>query len=161
MGLAPWGALGGGRFKSDEQRKSSEGRQTDYSEIDIKTSQALEVVAKRRGTVITSIALAYVMHKTPYVFPIVAGRKVDHLKGNIEALTIRLSQEEMAEIDKAVSFELGFPHSFLHPNGVPEAPGEVWLLNMAATYDYVKDAQVRKHWAMSAGNRREANQPRE
>ncbi|KAM4060383.1 aldo/keto reductase family protein [Hirsutella rhossiliensis] len=141
MGLAPWGALGGGKFKSEEQRKSSEGRQTDYAEVDIKASQALEAVAKRKNTAITSIALAYVMHKAPHVFPIVGGRKIDHLKGNIEALTIQLSQEEIKDIDNAVPFELGFPHSFLWPKGVPESSGDIWLLNTAATYDYVKDTQ--------------------
>lgn len=31
--------------------------------------------------------LAYVMHKTPNVFPIVGGRRIEHLKGNIEALS--------------------------------------------------------------------------
>lgn len=142
MGLAPWGALGGGKFKSAEQRKSSEGRQAKASEVDIKASQALEALAKRKNTAITSIALAYVMHKAPHVFPIVGGRKVDHLKGNIEALTIHLSQEEISEIDNAVPFELGFPHSFLWGQGVPESAGEVWLLNTAATFDYVKDVQV-------------------
>ncbi|EQL02684.1 Aldo/keto reductase [Ophiocordyceps sinensis CO18] len=76
MGIAPWGALGGGKFKSEEQRKSSEGRQEDYSEVDIKTSQVLEALAKRKKTAITSIALAYVMHKAPHVFPIVGGRKI-------------------------------------------------------------------------------------
>ena len=29
MGLCPWGALGGGKFKTDEQRKSQEGRKSD------------------------------------------------------------------------------------------------------------------------------------
>lgn len=30
------------------------------------------------------VALAYVMQKTPYVFPVIGGRKVEHLKANIE-----------------------------------------------------------------------------
>ncbi|CRK14514.1 hypothetical protein BN1723_017395, partial [Verticillium longisporum] len=44
MGLAPWGALGGGTFKTEEQRKSQEGRKTEASEAQIKTSQALEKI---------------------------------------------------------------------------------------------------------------------
>lgn len=142
MGICPWGALGGGKFKSEEQRQAAEGRQTDYPDIDIKASQALEAIAKRKNTAITSIALAYVMHKTPYVFPIVGGRKVEHLKGNIEALTIQLSDEEIKEIESAVPFDLGFPHNFLWAGGVPDTSQKVWLLNTAATFDYVKDNQV-------------------
>lgn len=115
MGIAPWGALGGGAFKTEEQRKSTEGRASGpANEAQIKTSKVLESIAKEKGTLITSVALAYVMHKTPYVFPIVGGRKVDHLKGNIEALKLRLSKEDMDAIDGAVPFDLGFPHSFLY-----------------------------------------------
>ncbi|KYK59208.1 aldo/keto reductase [Drechmeria coniospora] len=140
MGICPWGALGGGKFKTEQQRQSKEGRQTDYAETDIKASAALEAIARRKNTAITSIALAYVMHKTPYVFPIVGGRKIDHLRGNIEALTIRLSDEEIKEIEDAVPFDLGFPHNFLWIGGnVPESPQDIWLLNSAATYDYVKE----------------------
>lgn len=49
------------------------------------------------------------MHKTPYVFPIVGGRKVDHLKGNIEALELELTDEEVEEINAAGNFQVGFP----------------------------------------------------
>ena len=49
------------------------------------------------------------MHKTPYVFPIVGGRKVSHLKGNIEALGLELTREEMVEIERSAPFDRGFP----------------------------------------------------
>lgn len=140
MGLAPWGALGGGAFKTEEQRKKQEGRKVQASEEQIKISRVLEGIAKRKSTEITSIALAYVMHKTPYVFPIVGGRTVDHLKGNIAALKITLSKEDIKEIDEAVPFDMGFPHVFLHqPDST--SPQDVWLLKMAATFDYVEDKQ--------------------
>lgn len=139
MGIAPWGALGGGSFKTEEQRKNQEGRKVQPSEQDIKISKVLESIADRKKTAITSIALAYVMHKTTHVFPIVGGRTIDHLKGNIEALKVRLSKEDIKEIDGAVPFELGFPHSFLYmgvedPQSVPQ---DVWLLRMGGTYDYL------------------------
>ncbi|KAJ9148923.1 Norsolorinic acid reductase [Pleurostoma richardsiae] len=137
MALAPWGALGGGKFKTEEQRKAGDGRKVQATEAEIKVSKVLESIAKKKGTVITSIALAYVMHKAPYVFPIVGGRTVDHLKSNIEALTLSLSDEEVDEIDNAVPFELGFPNSFFYLDGKPKHPSEVWLLNMAGTFDYV------------------------
>lgn len=76
-------------------------------------SEVLEKIAKSKGTLITSVALAYVMHKAPYVFPIVGGRKVDHLKGNIEALGLQLSQKDMEEIEQAYDFDVGFPHNLL------------------------------------------------
>lgn len=114
MALAPWGALGGGGFKTEEEYAKSEGRNMrPQSENQKKVTVALDKLAKKKGTLVTSIALAYVMHKAPYVFPIVGGRKVDHLKGNIEALSIELSKEDIAEIEGAVQFDVGFPSSML------------------------------------------------
>lgn len=71
MGLAPWGSLGGGKFKTEEQWKATDGRKVQATEDDIKVSKVLEKVARRKNTIITSVALAYVMHKAPFVFPIV------------------------------------------------------------------------------------------
>jgi aryl-alcohol dehydrogenase-like predicted oxidoreductase len=141
MGLCPWGALGGGKFKSDEQRQQSGGRNVEASEEDIKVSKALEAVAKRKNTVITSVAQAYVMHKTPYVFPIIGGRTIDHLKANVEALTLSLSEEDIKEIESAIPFDIGFPNNFLWGGPNPEHPGKVWLLNLAGTFDYVPQAK--------------------
>ena len=53
------------------------------------------------------------MHKYPYVFPIVGGRKLEHLKGNIEALRIELTDEEVYEIENAAPFDSGFPMNML------------------------------------------------
>jgi aryl-alcohol dehydrogenase-like predicted oxidoreductase len=141
MGIAPWGALGGGKFKSEEQRKSTAGRKVQISDHDIKVSEALEKVAKRKNTIITSIAQAYVMHKTPYVFPIIGGRTVEHLKGNIEALKLSLSAEDIAEIESAYPFEIGFPHSMIWGEKVPENDSQVWLLGMGGTIDYVPESK--------------------
>lgn len=136
MGFAPWGALGGGTFKSEEQRKADEGRKPmgGITDADIKVSKVLEGIAKKKNTLITSVALAYVMHKTPYVFPIVGGRKVEHLQGNIDALALKLSKEDMDEIEGAVPFDIGFPMNFLG-NGNPR---DTFLLKMAGHFDYVE-----------------------
>ena len=59
------------------------------------------------------VAIAYVLHKTPYVFPIVGGRKVEHLKQNIQALDISLSPEQIRRIDGAKPFDVGFPNNII------------------------------------------------
>lgn len=142
MGLAPWGALGGGKFKTEAQRNQQGGRAVKASESDIKVSSALEAVAQRKNTIITSVAQAYVMHKAPYVFPIVGGRTVDHLRANIEALTLSLDDADIAEIEAAIPFDIGFPLNFLYgPNGAPDSPGKVWLLAMTGHFDYVPESK--------------------
>ncbi|KAI9324042.1 NADP-dependent oxidoreductase domain-containing protein [Zopfochytrium polystomum] len=42
------------------------------------------------------------------VFSIVGGRKVEHLKGNIAALSLELTEENIAEIEDAAPFDIGF-----------------------------------------------------
>jgi hypothetical protein len=144
MGLAPWGALGAGHFKTDEQRKSQEGRKFgEASEAAIKISKVLEKIGNAKGVQLTSVALAYVMQKTPYVFPIVGGRKIEHLKGNIEGLTIQLSAEDIKEIEDANEFDIGFPLGFLGGPGGVKSPNDIWLMNMAGHQQHIAASQVR------------------
>ena len=142
MGIAPWGSLGGGKFKSEEQRNAQEGRRVEASDQEVRTSRVLESIANRKNTLITSVALAYVMHKTSYVFPIIGGRKVDHLKANIMALTLQLTQEDIQEIDNSSRFDPGFPHDFLYRGGQSTGGPDVWLLQMGGTIDHVQPSKV-------------------
>lgn len=131
MGLAPWGAIGRGWFKSRDEynnRASGDGRTMgEQPDKYVRIAGVLEDIAKRKGdgTLITSVALAYVMHKAPYVFPIVGGRKVSHLKGNIDALGVKLMAEEIDEIDGAEPFDVGFPMNFLFGYGGKEYKTEM------------------------------------
>lgn len=138
MGIAPWGVLGSGAFKSEEQRNSKEGRKIEkVPEAAIMASKVLERIAKRKKTAITSIALAYIMHKTPYVFPIVGGRNIEHLKSNIEALSLDLSQKEIEEIEGAVPFDIEYPMNFLG-HSEDESP----LNKIGGHCDYVGHVKV-------------------
>jgi len=59
MGIAPWGALGSGDYKTEEQRKSNEGRDmpgSSGSEADLAVSKVLEGIAKEKDSLITSVA---------------------------------------------------------------------------------------------------------
>lgn len=113
MAIAPWGALGRGNFKTAEERKASSGQGRQMggaSEKDLKVSEVLEKTAKKHDTLLTSVAMAYVRQSSPYnVFPIVGGRNVKHLKGNIEALSLKLDREDMDQIEGAFGFHYGFP----------------------------------------------------
>ena len=57
MGIVPWGALGAGNYKTEEQRQYSEGRNLPgIPETDVAVSKVLESVAKEKDTIIISVA---------------------------------------------------------------------------------------------------------
>lgn len=86
----------------------------------------------------TSIALAYIMHKVPYVFPIVGGRKVNHLRSNVAALAIALSDVELDEIDMAYNFQAGFPHNVISGDKLSKGPEDVLLTQIRGSFDFVE-----------------------
>ena len=53
------------------------------------------------------------MQKTTHVFPLIGGRKVEHLDSNIEALDVVLSDEQIKYLEGVLSFQKGFPHDFI------------------------------------------------
>ena len=141
MSLAPWGALGSGYFKPEEQIHNNGGRNLApmKSKAAEQVSEALEKIAKRKSTLITSVALAYVMHKTPYVISICGGRKVEHLRGNIEALGLQLDDADMDEIEGAYDFDVAFPYNMISsgPNAA-KGPEDHVSSKRLGHFDYVK-----------------------
>ncbi|CZR60122.1 probable aflatoxin B1 aldehyde reductase member 2 [Phialocephala subalpina] len=150
MGLLPYGTLGQGRFQTEaafkERERNNPGRKKKPTSLEKAVSKIMEGLAKEKGTALTSIAMAYVMQKAPYVFPLVGGRKVEHIKGNIDALNVDLTEEDVAKIDAAYNFDPGFPHTFLSgtlfgdegdEQEVPHGPQDVWLTNVLGTFDWV------------------------
>ena len=93
----------------------------------------MDKIGKAKGVSLTQIALAYVMAKQPYVFPIVGVRKLEHLQDNIDALKVRLNQEEIKEIEEAYDFKVGFPHDFIGHH-----PSQNWLLQFSGHYDWLE-----------------------
>ena len=155
MALAPWDVLGGGQFQTkkalEERKKNNEtlrkivGDGT-QAEEDAKISAALEKVAAEHGpdVSITAIALAYVMQKTVNVFPIVGGRKIEHLKDNIRALSIHLTDSQIEALEKESPLDVGFPNNFIGPD--PKVTGKTGgILAGSGQYSWVQSSQAIGH----------------
>ncbi|KAJ5092606.1 Aldo/keto reductase [Penicillium alfredii] len=151
MALAPWDVLGSGHFQTAKQLEDRKSRgeglrsmmgaeQTDEERC---VSEALAAVAAEHGVEsITTIALAYVLCKAPNVFPLVGGRKIEHLHDNIKALSIRLTQKQIDFLESATSFDVGFPSNFIGPDPkVTGSPGTL-LTQTAGKIDYVQSARA-------------------
>ncbi|KAF8510541.1 Aldo/keto reductase [Gautieria morchelliformis] len=124
LALAPWGVMGQGKLITDEEerrrKESGEGGRTFTSSTwertpdEVKVSHKLEEIAKEVGTKhITAVAIAYVMHKARYVFPLVGGRKVEHLQANLEALDIKLTPAQIKALEEVLPFDAGFPNTMV------------------------------------------------
>ncbi|KAI3340747.1 Aldo/keto reductase [Ustulina deusta] len=157
MALAPYGVLNQGRFQTRkgfeerdkaEREKTSKGRNfIPTSSRDKQVSAVLEDLANEKGCQLIQVALAYCLQKTPYVFPIVGGRKVEHIQGSIDGLSIELTEDEVAQIDKAYPFDHGFPHTFLsgtmfkgsdhQAQKQVQGPGDVALTQAGGNFDWV------------------------
>ena len=145
MALAPWDVLGGGHFQSkkklEERKAAGEGLRAIFSKDQTpeeeKMSEALSNVAAEHGTEsVTAIALAYVLSKTPNVFPLIGGRKVEHLQDNIQALSIRLTDKQIKYLEGVKPLDVGFPNNMLGED--PKVTGFSGLLAPNANYAFVQ-----------------------
>jgi aryl-alcohol dehydrogenase-like predicted oxidoreductase len=156
MALAPWGSIGRGKFQSkkqiEERKKSGEKlrsmRGDQQTEDEVKMSAALEKVAEELSTEgeepysVTAVALAYVLQRTPYVFPIIGGRKISHLQDNIRSLEITLSEEQVKFLEEQVKFDIGFPMTFIGDD--PHRSGETqsFLVKNEANIRWVREKKA-------------------
>ncbi|KAK1147556.1 hypothetical protein N8T08_000898 [Aspergillus melleus] len=150
MALCPYGVLNQGRFQTregfQERERHNPGRNfIPTSEHDKEVSAVLEKISQTRGVKLLDIALAYVMQKSTYVFPIVGCRKVEHLQGSIDGLRLALTEAEVEEVEQAYPFDFGFPHTFLSGSmfdhstpRMADKPGDVWLTKPLGKFDWVE-----------------------
>ena len=80
------------------------------------------------------MAIAYVLQKTPYVFPIIGCRKIEQLQANIEALDVSLSPEQIKYLEGVLPFDPGFPHTMVV---------SILVTTDSATYRWVHRAMAR------------------
>ncbi|KAL4802097.1 NADP-dependent oxidoreductase domain-containing protein [Aspergillus unguis] len=119
MAIMPWAALGGGLILSSEQRREREERLAgqksfyDLGPNEIAVSDALEVIAASKGSTVQAVALAYLFYQSTYVIPIVGVQTTDHVRAMNDAITLKLSSEEIRSIQDAAPFNPLFPMSFL------------------------------------------------
>ncbi|KAI7238989.1 Norsolorinic acid reductase [Hortaea werneckii] len=133
MALCLYGALNQGRFQTQEGFKQRE------------QNNPGRKLLRRQSCGLLDVALQYCVQKTPYVFPIVGGRKVEHIQGNIGSLSVRMENEDIEEVEEGYHFDPGFPHTFLSgtmfkggdekPRGA-DGPEDVWLLNGLGPFDW-------------------------
>ncbi|WVQ86211.1 hypothetical protein IAT38_008379 [Cryptococcus sp. DSM 104549] len=132
MSIAPYAVLGQGKFKTPEELKERADKlrgNTKPTEAQLKICEALQEVAKEvgEGVGLASVALAWARQMMADCFPILGGTNFEHLKENIEALKITLTDSQMERLSNAQEFDWGFPTGrfgrdpHYMPGGIPVA----------------------------------------
>jgi aryl-alcohol dehydrogenase-like predicted oxidoreductase len=67
----------------------------------VSDSAAVTAVADRLGASAAQVALSWLLHRSPALLPIPGTSSVAHLEDNLAAVDLKLSTEDMAELDTA------------------------------------------------------------
>ncbi len=110
VGLIPWSPMARGFFAGD--RKRGGGGETTrantdpfakglyFREEDFTVADRATEVAKGRGLTASQIALAWLLNKPHITAPIIGATKMDHLNQAIDALDIKLSEDEIERLEE-------------------------------------------------------------
>ena len=114
IGFVPWSPLGQGfltgsidatvTFDSSSDlravfpRFTPEARRANQAVVDL-----LRTVAKRKKATPVQIALAWLLAQKPWIVPIPGTTKLEHLDQNLGALNVKLTPDDLREIDSAFS----------------------------------------------------------
>ncbi len=109
IGVIPWSPLARGFLAGNRKRGSMTAtvrEETDtyghglyYSDADYDVADRVVEVAKARGVAPAQIALAWLLNKPGVTAPIVGATKLEQLDQAVDAMAIRLSEEDMRRLE--------------------------------------------------------------
>lgn len=108
VGVIPWSPMARGRLTRDweetsARKESDEFGKTLYShteEADRQVVERVKAIAEKLGVPRAQVALAWVLQKEPVTAPIIGATKLHHLEDAVAALSLGLTQEEIASIEE-------------------------------------------------------------
>ena len=73
----------------------------------------LDAVAEELSTTPAAVALAWLLHKPGVTSVLFGARTLGQLEDNLRAAELALSAEQVAALDEASAFPLGYPYEFM------------------------------------------------
>ncbi len=80
------------------------------SDRNLAIAKEVDQVAEQTGKSSSQVALSWLLSKG--VIPIIGARKVHHIEDNLQSLDVKLSAEQIQQLEQVSQIELGFPHNF-------------------------------------------------
>jgi aryl-alcohol dehydrogenase-like predicted oxidoreductase len=124
LGLLVWSPLGRG-FLSGKYRKGQppppgtrleawkDSWTMTATEQNWRTLDAVLAVAKRQDATPASVALAWLLHKPEVSSVIIGARTEAQLQDNLRALSVKLTDADLRELDEASRPSWGYPYNFI------------------------------------------------
>jgi 1-deoxyxylulose-5-phosphate synthase len=108
IGVIPYSPLASGRLTRDWSSESTLRSETDQiakgkydatAETDRQVVERVAEIAEKHGVPRVHIALAWLLQKKPVTAPIIGATKITHLEDAVGALSVQLTQEEVAYLE--------------------------------------------------------------
>lgn len=108
IGVIPWSPLARGKLTRDWNETTARSETDEFGKgLYAKTAEADRVVvgrvaeiAENRDVPRAQVALAWVLQKEPVTAPIIGATKMSHLEDAVEALSLRLTADEIAFLEE-------------------------------------------------------------
>ena len=121
IGVTAWSPLASGWLTGkytkgnpagEERRLDNEMMEgfVDRSDRNTRIAQTVDQIAEQTDNSSSQVALAWLLSKG--VIPIVGARKLSHVEDNLKCVDLKLSAEQIQQLDAISKIELGFPHDF-------------------------------------------------
>jgi len=132
IGIVPFGPLGSGFFASgpkvmdnltdNDYRKilpRLQGENFDHNKV---VYERVSEMAQIKGCTPSQLALAWVLHQGDDVCPIPGTTKIENLNQNLGALAVKLTAQDMAELESMASFKGARMPDFILVNSYNDTP---------------------------------------
>jgi len=123
IGITAWSPLAGGMLTgkytkgngSEEPKRFDSKGMPDFVQQDERKqaiAHAVGEVATAIGCSSAQVALSWLLHQG--TIPIIGARKAVQVKDNLDCVDVKLSEQQLAQLDQVSQIELGFPYDFFN-----------------------------------------------
>ena len=132
QGLMVWSPLAGGLLSGKFRRDAggpNDARRTsfDFPPVDREHAfaivDAMRPIAERHGVSVARVALAWLLHQKVTMSVIIGAKTSEQLRDNLAASDLRLSDEELAALDKASALTPEYPAWMVERQNSDRVPG--------------------------------------
>jgi aryl-alcohol dehydrogenase-like predicted oxidoreductase len=122
LGITAWSPLAGGVL-SGKYHGGSQAKDARFNNDMMKNVQAtgdradkivaaVNQIAHQIGRTASQVSLAWLLHRSQPIIPIIGTRKLNQLHDNLAAIDIKLDTDQIRRLDEASAIPMGFPHDF-------------------------------------------------